>query len=73
MSDISVIGLDTMGSAVARALLRDRHRVTAQDSVTLAPAPVSAGVASSSVLVYADDYKVKRAVPPASESARAIR
>ena len=74
MSDISVIGLGAMGSALARALLSVGHRVTVwnrtsskaeslvRDGATSAPDLVSAVVASPVILVCVDNYDVTRAV-----------
>jgi 3-hydroxyisobutyrate dehydrogenase-like beta-hydroxyacid dehydrogenase len=74
MSDVSIIGLGAMGSALARALLRDGHRVTiwnrtstkagllVRDGATLAPDPASAVVASPVVLVCVDNYDVARSI-----------
>lgn len=70
MSDVSVIGLGAMGSALARALLRDGHRVTVwnrtnakaeplvRDGAALAPDPASAVADSPVVVVSVDDYEV---------------
>jgi 3-hydroxyisobutyrate dehydrogenase-like beta-hydroxyacid dehydrogenase len=72
MSDISVIGLGAMGSALARALLRDGHKVTVwnrtsakaeplvREGATLAPDPASALNASPVVLVCVTTYKATR-------------
>ena len=74
MSDVSIIGLGAMGSALARALLRDGRRITVwnrtstkaellvRDGATLAPDPASAVVASPVVLVCVDNYEVTRAI-----------
>jgi 3-hydroxyisobutyrate dehydrogenase-like beta-hydroxyacid dehydrogenase len=74
MSDVSVIGLGAMGSALARALLRDGRRVTVwnrtsakadplvREGATAAPDPASAVAASPVVLVCVDDYEVTRAI-----------
>ena len=74
MSDVSVLGLGAMGSALARALLRDGRRVTVwnrtsakadplvREGATAAPDPASAVAASPVVLVCVDDYEVTRAI-----------
>lgn len=74
MSDVSVIGLGAMGSALARALLGDEHRVTVwnrtsskaeslvRNGAALAPDLASAVVASPVVLVCVDNYDVTRAI-----------
>jgi 3-hydroxyisobutyrate dehydrogenase-like beta-hydroxyacid dehydrogenase len=74
MSDVAVIGLGAMGSALARALLRDGRRVTVwnrtnakaeplvREGAALAPDPASAVVASPIVLVCVDNYEVTRAI-----------
>jgi 3-hydroxyisobutyrate dehydrogenase-like beta-hydroxyacid dehydrogenase len=74
MSDVSVIGLGAMGSALARTLLRDGRRVTVwnrtstkaeplvRDGATPAPDPGSAVAASPVILVCVDDYDVTRAI-----------
>jgi 3-hydroxyisobutyrate dehydrogenase-like beta-hydroxyacid dehydrogenase len=74
MSDVSIIGLGAMGSALARTLLRDGRQVTVwnrtstkaeplvRDGATLAPDPASAVVASPVVLVCVDNYEVTRAI-----------
>jgi 3-hydroxyisobutyrate dehydrogenase-like beta-hydroxyacid dehydrogenase len=63
-----------MGSALARALLRDGHRVTVwnrtrtkaeplvRDGAILAPDPASAVVGSPVVIVCVDNYEVTRAI-----------
>jgi len=70
MSDVSVIGLGAMGSALARALLRAGQRVTVwnrtkskadplvRDGAISAPDPASAVAASPVVLVCVRDYEV---------------
>ena len=79
MSDVSVIGLGAMGSALARALQRNGHSVTVwnrtsakaeplvRDGAILAPDPASAVAASHIVLVCVDDYKVTRAILSAED------
>ena len=74
MSEVSVIGLGAMGSALARALLRDGHRVTVwnrtsakaeplvRDGALLAHGPAAAVSASPIVLVCVEDYKVTRSI-----------
>jgi 3-hydroxyisobutyrate dehydrogenase-like beta-hydroxyacid dehydrogenase len=74
MSDVSVIGLGAMGSALARALLRGGHSVTVwnrtdtkaaalgRDGASVAPHPAAAVVASPVVVVCVENYDVTRAV-----------
>ena len=74
MSDVSVIGLGEMGSALARALLRDGHEVTvwnrteskaeplAKEGATAAPSLAAAVAASPIVLVCVTDYDATRAI-----------
>lgn len=74
MSDVSVIGLGAMGSALAGALLRAGHRVTVwnrtstraeplvRDGATLAPDPASAADAAPVVIVCVDNYEVTRTI-----------
>ena len=74
MSDVSVIGLGAMGSALARALLRAGHRVTvwnrtstkteplARDGAVAARNPAAAVLASPVVLVCVDNYEVSREI-----------
>ena len=73
-NEVSVIGLGVMGSALARALLRDGHRVTVwnrtsakaeplvRDGAVLAPSAASAVGASPIVSVCVEDYKVTRSI-----------
>ncbi|MBA3319825.1 MAG: NAD(P)-dependent oxidoreductase [Pyrinomonadaceae bacterium] len=80
-SVVSIIGLGAMGSALARTLLRDGHRVTVwnrtgakaeslvRDGATLAPSVASAVGASPVVLVCVDGYKVTRSILEADEVA----
>jgi 3-hydroxyisobutyrate dehydrogenase-like beta-hydroxyacid dehydrogenase len=73
-SEATVIGLGAMGAALARALLRDGHRVTVwnrtsamaeplvKDGAVLAPSAASAVGASPIVLVCVADYQVTRSI-----------
>jgi 3-hydroxyisobutyrate dehydrogenase-like beta-hydroxyacid dehydrogenase len=73
-SAATVIGLGAMGSALARALLRDGHRVTVwnrtsakaepliKDGAVLAPSAAAAVGASPIVLVCVEDYQVARSI-----------
>ena len=84
MSEVSVIGLGAMGSALARALLRDGHRVTVwnrtsakaeplvRDGALLAHSPAAAVTASPIVLVCVEDYKVTRSILGREEVAPAL-
>jgi 3-hydroxyisobutyrate dehydrogenase-like beta-hydroxyacid dehydrogenase len=72
VSKVSVIGLGAMGSALARALLRDGYEVTVwnrtsakaeplvREGATLAPDPASAVEASPVVLVCVTNYEATR-------------
>jgi 3-hydroxyisobutyrate dehydrogenase-like beta-hydroxyacid dehydrogenase len=74
MSDVSVIGLGAMGSALAGALLRAGHRVTVwnrtstkaeplvRDGATLAPDPAAAADAAPVVIMCVDNYEVTRTI-----------
>ncbi len=74
MSDVSVIGLGAMGSALARALLRDGHGVMVwnrtsakagslvREGAIQAPDLVSAVVASPVVLVCVNNYDITRTI-----------
>jgi 3-hydroxyisobutyrate dehydrogenase-like beta-hydroxyacid dehydrogenase len=74
MSDVSVVGLGAMGSALARALLRDGHRVTVWNRTGAKAEPlvrkgarqatelVSAITASPVVVVCVDNYQVTREI-----------
>jgi 3-hydroxyisobutyrate dehydrogenase-like beta-hydroxyacid dehydrogenase len=74
MSDVSVIGLGEMGSALARALLQDGHEVTvwnrtiakaeplAKEGATPVPDPAAAVVASPIVMACVTDYDATRAI-----------
>jgi 3-hydroxyisobutyrate dehydrogenase-like beta-hydroxyacid dehydrogenase len=74
MSEVSVVGLGAMGSALARALLRGGHRVTVwnrtaakaeplvRDGATPAADLASALAASPVVIVCVDNYEVARTV-----------
>jgi 3-hydroxyisobutyrate dehydrogenase-like beta-hydroxyacid dehydrogenase len=83
-NEVSVIGLGAMGSALARALLRDGHRVTVwnrtgakanplvKDGAVLAPSAASAVGASPVVLVCVEDYQVTRSILGRVEVAPAL-
>lgn len=72
MSDVSIIGLGAMGSALARALLRKGHRITVRnrtsakadplvrDGAARAADPAGAVAASPVILVCVDNYAVTR-------------
>jgi 3-hydroxyisobutyrate dehydrogenase-like beta-hydroxyacid dehydrogenase len=74
MSDVSVIGLGAMGSALAGALLRAGYRVTVwnrtstraeplvRDGATLAPDLAAAADAAPVVIVCVDSYEVTRTI-----------
>lgn len=74
MSDVSIVGLGAMGSALARAALRGGHRVTVwnrtstkaeplvREGATLAPDLASAVAASPVVIVCVDNYDITRAI-----------
>jgi 3-hydroxyisobutyrate dehydrogenase-like beta-hydroxyacid dehydrogenase len=82
--DVSVIGLGAMGSALARALLHNGHRVTVWnrtsakadplvgDGAVLAPSAASAVGANPIVLVCVEDYKVTRSILGREEVAPAL-
>jgi 3-hydroxyisobutyrate dehydrogenase-like beta-hydroxyacid dehydrogenase len=79
MSDVTVVGLGAMGSALARGLLRDAHRVTVWNRTAVKAVPLrEAGAAvapdltaaiqdSPVVLVCVDDYAVTRGLMAASD------
>jgi 3-hydroxyisobutyrate dehydrogenase-like beta-hydroxyacid dehydrogenase len=79
MSDVSMLGLGAMGSGLARALLRDGHRVTvwnrtrskaeplARAGAAIAPDAGAAIGASPVVVVCVDNYEVTRALLSAPE------
>jgi 3-hydroxyisobutyrate dehydrogenase-like beta-hydroxyacid dehydrogenase len=83
-SEATVIGLGAMGSALARALLRDGHRVTVwnrtsakaeplvKDGAILAPSAASAVGASPIVIICVEDYKVTRSILGTEEVAPAL-
>jgi 3-hydroxyisobutyrate dehydrogenase-like beta-hydroxyacid dehydrogenase len=80
-NEVSVIGLGAMGSALARALLHNGHRVTVWnrtsakadplvgDGAILAPSAASAVGVSPIVLVCVEDYKVTRNIVGMAEVA----
>lgn len=84
MGEVSVIGLGVMGSALARALLRDKHRVTVwnrtnakaeplvREGAVLAPSAASAVGASPVVIVCVDSYKVTNQILDTKEVASAL-
>ena len=73
-SEAAVIGLGAMGSALARALLRDGQRVTVwnrtsakaaplvKDGAVLAPSAAAAVGASPIAIVCVEDYQVTRSI-----------
>jgi 3-hydroxyisobutyrate dehydrogenase-like beta-hydroxyacid dehydrogenase len=83
-NEVSVIGLGAMGSALARALLRNGHRVTVWnrtsakadplvgDGAVLAPSAASAVGVSPIVLVCVEDYKVTRNIVGMEEVAAVL-
>jgi 3-hydroxyisobutyrate dehydrogenase-like beta-hydroxyacid dehydrogenase len=83
-NEVSVIGLGAMGSALARALLHNGHRITVWnrtsakadplvgDGAVLAPSAASAVGASPIVLVCVEDYKVTRNIVGMEEVAPAL-
>jgi 3-hydroxyisobutyrate dehydrogenase-like beta-hydroxyacid dehydrogenase len=84
MSDVSVIGLGAMGSALARALLRAGHQVTVwnrtaakaapllSDGAAMAASAATAVGASPVVIVCVDDYDVTRAILGAGDVVAAL-
>ena len=72
MSDASIIGLGAMGSALARALLREGHRVTVWNRTSTKAEPLvrdgaapaadasSAVAASPVIIICVDNYEVTR-------------
>lgn len=81
MSDVTVVGLGAMGSALARALVRDGHRVTVwnrteakaeplvREGAALAPDVATAVSASPVVLMCVRDYSVAHTLLSAAEVA----
>jgi len=84
MSEVSVIGLGVMGSALARALLEDSHRVTVwnrtstkaeplvRDGAILAPSAALAVGASPVVIVCVDNYEVTKTLLSSNEVASSL-
>ncbi len=84
MSEVTVIGLGAMGSALARALVRSGHRVTVwnrtmekasslvSDGAVLASSATSAVAASPVVIVCVDNYDVSRTILGAEEVAAGL-
>jgi 3-hydroxyisobutyrate dehydrogenase-like beta-hydroxyacid dehydrogenase len=84
MGEVAAIGLGTMGSALARAPLRDGHRVTiwnrtsaeaepfVRDGALLALSPAAAVGTSRIVLVCVEDYQVTRSMLGKDEVAPAL-
>jgi 3-hydroxyisobutyrate dehydrogenase-like beta-hydroxyacid dehydrogenase len=84
MVDVTVIGLGTMGSTIARLLLQNGHRVTVwnrtsakadplvRDGAILAPSTASAVYASSIVIVCVHDYKATNMIFDTAEVTAAL-
>ncbi len=84
MSEVTVIGLGAMGSALARALVHSGHRVTVwnrtmekasslvSDGAVLASSATSAVAASPVVIVCVDNYDVTRTILGAEEVAAGL-
>jgi len=84
MSEVTVIGLGLMGAALARAFLKDGHRVTVwnrtsdkaeplvQDGAVCAPSAASAVGASPIVIVCIDNYEVTKALLSSKEVASSL-
>jgi 3-hydroxyisobutyrate dehydrogenase-like beta-hydroxyacid dehydrogenase len=83
-SEVSVIGLGAMGSALARTLLRNGQRVTVwnrtsakakalvSDGAVLADSAASAVAASPTVLICVEDYQVTRSILSTEEVTPAL-
>src|SRR5918992_1290306 len=83
-NEVSVIGLGAMGSALARALLHNGHRVTVwnrtgakaeplvRDGAVLAPSAAAAISASPIVVVCVDDYEVTKKILDTREVAPSL-
>jgi len=81
---VSMIGLGSMGTALARALLREGHRVTVwnrtsakaellvRDGAVLAPSAAVAADASPVVIVCVADYKAARGILNTEEVASGL-
>ena len=65
MSEVSVIGLGAMGSALVRALLRAGHRVTVWNRTSAKAEPLVREGAGrrATVIVTSGDSATSRAVP----------
>jgi 3-hydroxyisobutyrate dehydrogenase-like beta-hydroxyacid dehydrogenase len=84
MVDVTVIGLGTMGSTIARLLLQNGHRVTVwnrtsakadplvRDGAILAPSTASAVYASSIVIVSVHDYEATNMIFDTAEVTAAL-
>lgn len=85
MSDVSVIGLGAMGSALARALVKNGHRVTVWNRTTAKAEPLvragakraesaaAAVAASPFVVVCVDTYAIARTILDAKEVVPSLR
>jgi 3-hydroxyisobutyrate dehydrogenase-like beta-hydroxyacid dehydrogenase len=83
-NEVSVIGLGTMGAALARLLLRQGYRVTVwnrtsakaeplvRDGAVLAPSPAAAVAASHIVVVCVYDYKASNRILDTKEIASSL-
>jgi len=84
MSEVTVIGLGAMGSALARAFLQDGHRVTVwnrtttkaeplvRDGAVLAPSAASAVGASPIVVVCVENYEITKTILGSNEVASSL-
>jgi 3-hydroxyisobutyrate dehydrogenase-like beta-hydroxyacid dehydrogenase len=83
-SEVSVIGLGAMGSALAQTLLHNGHRVTVwnrtsakaeplvQNGAQLAHSAAAAVSASPIVLVCGEDYEATRSILGTKEASSAL-